>query len=50
MDHYPWVDSNHVSVSPREIVMMLLEEVDECKAEVESESSADWTLWFYKFG
>lgn len=44
MDHHLWVNPSHVGVRPSKIVMMLLEEVDEYKAEVGSELSANLEL------
>ena len=47
---YVRVDSSHIFVRPSEAIMVLLEELDECKAQLEAEACSDldfviWKVW-----
>ena len=47
MNHHFWVDPSHISMCPSEAVMMLLEELDECRAKVgfESSTNLNFMIW-----
>ena len=44
---YLWVDSSHVLVGPSKVIVVLLEELDECEAEfrAEARSNLDLVVW-----
>ena len=44
---YVWVDSCHVLVGPRKAIVVLLEELDECKPKLCAEacSNLDFVVW-----
>ena len=46
--YYIWVDSGHVLVGPSKAVVMLLEKLNECKAEVGSKTCANLDLVIQK--
>ena len=48
VNHKIWANTSHVFVGLGKAVIVLLEELDECKAKVESELSANLNLMIWK--
>ena len=48
VNHNILVDTSHVHVGPGKAVMVMLEELDECRAKVKYESSANMNLVIWK--
>ena len=47
---YVWIDSSHVFVKPSKAIVMLYEELDECKVEFRAEacSNLDIVIWIIR--
>ena len=47
VNHNIWADAGHILVRPSEVVMILLKELDESKAEVELKlgDNQDFVIW-----